>query len=282
IPLVATEFGLDDLGAGLLSTAVFLSYLVVTLATAGWIVRVRPKLVVAIGLVCAATGAALFASAPAYSVAIAAKALQGLGSAVAFVSAQRYIAGLYGERRSHFGLGLYGAGFPLGSGLALIAMPALAQRSRTPRKPRDDAHRRDGHPRRRRAPRAARSSAHGRAAGRAARRHRGRHPLRRRVQHRRGVAPVGARRGAGPRRDRRHRRRDGRGAGDGIRGADVRVRGRVGVPRRRRRDGLRGDVRDAWRRGAGVRRAVAIVALALVLIGAVEALERARPIADDV
>jgi len=127
IPLVATEFGLDDLGAGLLSTAVFLSYLVVTLVTAGWIVRVRPKLVVAVGLVCAATGAALFASAPVYSVAIAAKALQGLGSAVAFVSAQRYIAGLYGERRSHFGLGLYGSGFPLGSGLALIAMPALAQ-----------------------------------------------------------------------------------------------------------------------------------------------------------
>jgi MFS transporter, ACS family, aldohexuronate transporter len=127
IPLLATEFGLDDLAAGLLSTAVFLSYLVVTLATAGWIVRVPPKLVVAIGLVCAASGAALIALAPAYPVALAAKALQGLGSAVAFVSAQRYIAGLYGERRSHFGLGLYGAGFPLGSGLALVAMPALAQ-----------------------------------------------------------------------------------------------------------------------------------------------------------
>jgi ACS family hexuronate transporter-like MFS transporter len=127
IPLLATEFGLDDLAAGLLSTAVFLSYLVVTLATAGWIVRVPPKLVVAIGLVCATSGAALLAIAPLYPVALAAKALQGLGSAVAFVSAQRYIAGLYGERRSHFGLGLYGAGFPLGSGLALIAMPALAQ-----------------------------------------------------------------------------------------------------------------------------------------------------------
>ena len=127
IPLVATEFGLSDVGAGLLSTAVFLSYLIVTLVTAGWIVRIRPKLVVAFGLCAAVAGAALFAAAPSYPFALGAKALQGLGSAVAFVSAQRYVAGLYGERRSHFGLGLYGAGFPLGSGIALVAMPALAQ-----------------------------------------------------------------------------------------------------------------------------------------------------------
>jgi nitrate/nitrite transporter NarK len=41
-------------------------------------------------------------------------------------SRRRYIAALYGERRSHFALGLYGAGFPLGSGLALLLLPSLA------------------------------------------------------------------------------------------------------------------------------------------------------------
>ena len=129
IPLVAAEFGLSDVEAGLLSTAVFLSYLIVTLATAGWIVRIPPKRVIAAGLAFAIVGAALFAVAPSYAFAIVAKGLQGLGSAVAFVSAQRYVAGLYGARRSHFGLGLYGAGFPFGSAVALVAMPALAQAS---------------------------------------------------------------------------------------------------------------------------------------------------------
>ncbi|HZP96329.1 MAG TPA: MFS transporter [Candidatus Limnocylindria bacterium] len=126
IPLVAADLGLDDLRAGLLSTALFLSYLVTTLLGIAPAARLGPRRSVFVGLALATTGTALLAVAPVYGVALAGKAVQGIGSALAFVSATRYIAGLYGERRSHFALGLYGAGFPLGSALALAVMPTLA------------------------------------------------------------------------------------------------------------------------------------------------------------
>ena len=126
IPLVSAEFRLDDLGAGLLSTALFTSYLLTTLITTGLAERFGPRRIVGAGLAVSALGTVAFAVAPNYAAALAAKAIQGVGSALAFVAAARYLAGLYGDRRSHFALGLYGGGFPLGSALALLAMPALA------------------------------------------------------------------------------------------------------------------------------------------------------------
>lgn len=126
IPLVSADLGLDDLRAGLLSTALFFTYLIATLVGIRPMALLGPRRSVQVGLVLATAGTALIAIAPLYPVALAGKAVQGLGSALAFVSATRYIAGLYGERRSHFALGLYGAGFPLGSALALVVMPTLA------------------------------------------------------------------------------------------------------------------------------------------------------------
>lgn len=126
IPLVSADFRLDDLGAGLLSTALFTSYMFATLVTTGLADRLGPKPMVGAGLAVAALGTIAFAAAPSYAVALAAKALQGIGAALAFVAAARYLAGLYGVRRNHFALGLYGGGFPLGSALALLAMPPLA------------------------------------------------------------------------------------------------------------------------------------------------------------
>lgn len=126
IPLVAAEFALDDLGAGLLSTALFTSYLATTLLTTGLAERLGPKRMVGAGLAVSAVGTVVFAASPSYAVAVAAKAIQGAGSALAFVAAARYLAGLYGGRRNHFALGLYGGGFPLGSAFALVTMPALA------------------------------------------------------------------------------------------------------------------------------------------------------------
>jgi predicted MFS family arabinose efflux permease len=126
IPLVSAEFRLDDLGAGLLSTALFTSYLFTTLITTGLSERLGPKRIVGAGLAVSALGTLAFAIAPNYAVALAAKAIQGIGSALAFVAAARYLAGLYGDRRNHFALGLYGGGFPLGSALALLVMPPLA------------------------------------------------------------------------------------------------------------------------------------------------------------
>lgn len=126
IPLIAAEFGLDDFRSGLLSTALFLAYLITTVLTVGVVGRTAPKRAVTVGLAVSFVGTALVALSPAYGVAIAGKAIQGVGSALSFVAATRYIAALYGERRSHFALGLYGAGFPLGSALALVVMPTLA------------------------------------------------------------------------------------------------------------------------------------------------------------
>lgn len=127
IPLVSADLGLDDLRAGLLSTALFLTYLVTTLVGIRPMALLGPRRSVQLGLVLATLGTALLAIAPVYEAALLGKAVQGLGSAVAFISATRYIAGLYGERRSHFALGLYGAGFPLGSALALAVMPTFAE-----------------------------------------------------------------------------------------------------------------------------------------------------------
>jgi predicted MFS family arabinose efflux permease len=126
IPLIAGDFRLDDLGAGLLSTALFTSYMLTTLITTGLAERLGPKRMVGAGLAVSAVGTVIFAATPGYPVALVAKAVQGIGSALAFVAAARYLAGLYGERRNHFALGLYGGGFPLGSAVALVAMPPLA------------------------------------------------------------------------------------------------------------------------------------------------------------
>jgi nitrate/nitrite transporter NarK len=42
------------------------------------------------------------------------------------VASARFVAGLYGRDRPHFGLGLYGGGFPFGSAVALLTTPTLA------------------------------------------------------------------------------------------------------------------------------------------------------------
>lgn len=67
-----------------------------------------------------------FAVAPSYPWLLAAKALGGVASGLAFVGGVRYVAGLYAAGRPHFGQGLYGAGFPLGSALGLQLLPPLA------------------------------------------------------------------------------------------------------------------------------------------------------------
>ena len=126
IPLIAADLGLDDVRSGLLSTAVFFTNLVTTFLALGLIDRLGPKRTVTLGLVAATVGTSLLAAAPVYGVMLLGKAAQGFGSAISFIAATRYLASLYGSRRSHFALGLYGAGFPLGSGLALLLMASLA------------------------------------------------------------------------------------------------------------------------------------------------------------
>ncbi|MDQ2914991.1 MAG: MFS transporter [Chloroflexota bacterium] len=127
IPLLSTDLGLDDLRAGLLATGLSIVYLIGTLLTTGLADRVGPKPIIALGLGVAALGAATFGASPGFPVALLAKGIEGLGTALTFVAGARYIAGLYGASRSHVALGLYGGGYPLGGAIALALMPALAQ-----------------------------------------------------------------------------------------------------------------------------------------------------------
>lgn len=126
LPLLNAELGLTDVQAGLLSTALFVAYLGATLFTSGLPDRVGPKRMIALGLAGGGIGTVIFAAGPTLAVLLLGKAIQGLGSALAFVASTRFIAGLYGESRAHVGLGLYGGGFPLGSALALLSTPTIA------------------------------------------------------------------------------------------------------------------------------------------------------------
>jgi len=126
LPLLAADLRLSDAQAGLLSATLFFAYIVTTLLTSGLPDRIGPKRAIGVGLAVSIVGTLLFATASELPVSLTAKAAQGIGSALAFVAAARYIAGLYGTAQAHFGLGLYGAGFPLGSALALLVTPTIA------------------------------------------------------------------------------------------------------------------------------------------------------------
>lgn len=96
------------------------------LATATFADRVGAKRMNVLGVGFSLVSNLLFSIAPTYEALLLAKAVGGIGSGMAFVGGVRYIAGLYPNARSHFGQGVYGAGFPLGSAIGLQVMPPLA------------------------------------------------------------------------------------------------------------------------------------------------------------
>jgi predicted MFS family arabinose efflux permease len=125
IPVIGREFRLSDVESGLLTTALFLASVITFLVGGGIADRFGPRRILAIGLALALAGNVAFALAPAYTGLLAGKAVTGLGSGLAFNAGTSYIAGLYGDARSHFGLGLFGGGYPLGSAIGIWAMPPL-------------------------------------------------------------------------------------------------------------------------------------------------------------
>ncbi len=127
ITLIAPDLGMDEVRAGLLATASAAVYVLGTLWTTGFPDRYGPKPVITAGLATAVVGVMVIAVAPTYPVMVVGKAIEGLASALTFVAGNRYIAGLYGERRSHFALGMYGGGYPLGGAFALALMPRFAE-----------------------------------------------------------------------------------------------------------------------------------------------------------
>ena len=112
--------------AGLLPTLLFLCSVPTMLITSTLADRIGAKRVNVYGVAVALVANLLFSVAPSYEGLLAAKALGGIASGMAFVGGVRYISGLYAGARSHFGQGLYGAGYPLGSALGLQLLPPLA------------------------------------------------------------------------------------------------------------------------------------------------------------
>jgi predicted MFS family arabinose efflux permease len=126
LPLITGEFGLSDVQAGLISTALFLAASVTMIAFGDVADRYPTRDAVTFGIALALAGNLVTALSPTYAVLLAAKAIGGVGAGFGFLAGIRYIQRRYGEARPHFGQGLYGAGYPLGSVFALWGMPSLA------------------------------------------------------------------------------------------------------------------------------------------------------------
>lgn len=126
LPLVTREFGLSDIQAGLISTALFLPAALGMLLAGDLADRYPTRGAVTFGTALALAGNVATALAPSYEALLLAKAIGGVGAGFGFLGGTRYIQRRYEDRRPHFGQGLYGAGYPLGSAIGLWAMPPLA------------------------------------------------------------------------------------------------------------------------------------------------------------
>jgi len=126
LPLISREFALSDVQAGLISTAIFLAAAATMLAIGDLADRYPARGAVTFGMALTLAGNLASALAPSYELLLLAKAIGGVGAGFAFLAGIRYIQRRYGDARPHFGQGLYGAGYPLGSAIGLWGMPPLA------------------------------------------------------------------------------------------------------------------------------------------------------------
>lgn len=126
LPLISAEFGLSDVQAGLISTALFLAAATTMLLFGDLADRYPPRGAVTFGMALTLAGNVATALAPSYALLLVAKAIGGVGAGFGFLAGIRYIQRRYGEGRPHFGQGVYGAGYPLGSAIGLWIMPTLA------------------------------------------------------------------------------------------------------------------------------------------------------------
>ena len=126
LPLVSAEFHLSDVQAGLISTALFVAASLTMLFFGDLADRYPAKGAVTFGMGLTLAGNVATALAPSYEWLLLAKAIGGVGAGFGFLAGIRYIQRRYGEGRPHFGQGLYGAGYPLGSAIGLWGMASLA------------------------------------------------------------------------------------------------------------------------------------------------------------
>jgi predicted MFS family arabinose efflux permease len=126
LPLITGDFGLSDVEAGLISTALFLAATATMVVFGDLADRFATKDAITFGILLALAGNAATALAPSYPALLGAKAVGGVGAAFGFLAGARYVQRRYGEARPHLGQGVYGAGYPLGSAMGLWGMPPLA------------------------------------------------------------------------------------------------------------------------------------------------------------
>lgn len=126
LPLISEEFGLSDVQAGLISTAIFLAAAATMLLIGDLADRYPPRGAVTFGMALTLAGNVASALAPSYELLLLAKAIGGVGAGFGFIAGIRYVQRRYGDARPHFGQGFYGAGYPLGSAIGLWGMPSLA------------------------------------------------------------------------------------------------------------------------------------------------------------
>lgn len=126
LPLITAEFGLSDVEAGLITTALFMAAAGTMVVVGDLADRFPTRGAVTFGLALALIGNLAIAAAPSYLFLLGAKAITGVGSGFGFLAGIRYIQRRYGDARPHFGQGFYGAGYPLGSAIGLWVMAPLA------------------------------------------------------------------------------------------------------------------------------------------------------------
>jgi len=125
-PLLARDLALDDVQLGLIATALYLAAGVPMLFFGDVADRYPPKAVNLWGAVLVVIGTVGMALAPTYGLLLVARAVSGVGAGLGLLGGLRYIGLSYGSGRAHLGTGLFGAGFPLGSAIALWTTPPLA------------------------------------------------------------------------------------------------------------------------------------------------------------
>jgi nitrate/nitrite transporter NarK len=124
--LIAADLGLDDVQLGLIATALYLAAGVPMLFFGDVADRFGPKAVNTWGIVLVVAGTAGMALAQTYPALLATRAVSGIGAGLGLLGGLRYIGRRYEGQSAHFGTGLYGGGFPLGSAVALWTVPPVA------------------------------------------------------------------------------------------------------------------------------------------------------------
>lgn len=125
--VIAAEFRLAGRDQGAIATA-FFAGAALTMLPGGLLAdRLGARPVITLGfLITAVSNVAAGLLAPTYLALLAWRMIAGLGAGIVFGSGAAYTRAIFSARGSHLAQGLYGASFLVGSGTALIVMPALA------------------------------------------------------------------------------------------------------------------------------------------------------------